>query len=213
MSDNLVMLPIKLFALLYAIVIHEWAHGYAAYKMGDNTAYYMGRLTLNPLKHIDPIGTVILPAVMLLTGSPVLFGWAKPVPINPHNFDDIKKSTMYVSLAGPAANLVSAFAFAGLFHLIIPYMNEFSFATPILYFLIFGAIINIVLFAFNLIPIPPLDGSHVVSMFLSPKQAYQYNKIAPYGFFIIMGMVIIGITDIYLRLIMHLFVILVRLPL
>ena len=162
MSDNLILLPIKLFALLYAIVIHEWAHGYAAYKMGDNTAYYMGRLTLNPLKHIDLLGTVILPAVMLLTGSPVLFGWAKPVPVNPHNFNDIKKGTMYVSLAGPGANLISAFAFAGIFHLVIPYIQEFSFAVPIVYFLIFGAIINIVLFAFNLIPIPPLDGSHFV---------------------------------------------------
>ncbi len=212
MSDNLVYVPLQLFALLYAIVIHEWAHGYAALKMGDKTAYYMGRLTLNPLKHIDPIGTVLLPAIMLIFRSPIMFGWAKPVPINPGNFNDIRKGQIVVALAGPGANLISAFFFTGcliIMGLAVPqtmFMYEGLKA-----FFNFAMMINIVLFAFNLIPIPPLDGSHILAMLLPPKQAFEYNKIAPFGFVIIMGLLLMGLIDRYLIFVWNLYMYLLNL--
>ena len=195
---NLAVLPFQIFALLYAIVIHEWAHGYIAHKMGDNTAFYMGRLTLNPVKHIDPIGTLILPAILIVAGSPIVFGWAKPVPVNPNNFKNYKKGELAVSLAGPLANLFSAILFTILGYILMPIARHNAVMAQMVLFFDFIILVNIVLFAFNLIPLPPLDGSHILALFLSPKGVYKYNKIAPYGFYIILALLIFNIIDLYL---------------
>jgi len=212
MIDNIALIPLQVLALLYAIVIHEWAHGYAAYKMGDNTAYAMGRLTLNPVRHMDLFGTVLLPLLLIVTRSPILFGWAKPVPVNPNNFRDYRKGEVIVSLAGITANIISALVFTAFAFLLRPVSSQ-AFARPMIFFFIIASVINVVLFAFNLIPIPPLDGSHIFMLLLPPKQALLYQRIAPYGFFIIIGLLFLGIIDVYLRSVLSLYFLITGLPL
>ena len=152
-----------LIVLLFSVIIHELAHGSVAYSLGDPTAKYAGRLTLNPIKHLDLFGSIILPLLLFISGSQVLVGWAKPVPINPYNFRDQKWGTLKVSIAGPASNLAIALVF-GLLLRIIP--STFLEAQPGL-FLIFSFIvwINMNLAIFNLLPIPPLDGSWILFKF------------------------------------------------
>ncbi|HHH84847.1 MAG TPA: site-2 protease family protein [Firmicutes bacterium] len=212
MINEVAIIPLQILALLYAIVIHEWAHGYAAHKMGDNTAYYMGRLTLNPLRHMDLFGTILLPLLLIVTRSPILFGWAKPVPVNPNNFRDFKKGEVVVSLAGVTANLLSALAFTSLVFILRP-LSGTPLVQPMIFFFIIASVINVILFAFNLIPIPPLDGSHILMLLLPPKQAIVFNRIAPYGFIIILGLLFVGAIDVYLRLILNLYFIITGLPL
>jgi Zn-dependent protease len=179
------------------IVIHECAHGYLAYKSGDPTAKNMGRLTLNPLAHIDLFGSIILPLVLLLLNSGILFGYAKPVPINPAYFKNYRKGIRYTSLAGPAANLVLAFAVGliyGIFYFIfysligVPSnMNTVGYNAFLLVNLIFqnAIFINIFLAIFNFIPIPPLDGSKILASFLPGNAMYKYLSIERYGFIFI----------------------------
>ncbi|MBN2727309.1 site-2 protease family protein [Candidatus Mcinerneyibacteriota bacterium] len=212
MINDIAIIPLQILALLYAIVIHEWAHGFAAYKMGDNTAYYMGRLTLNPIRHMDLFGTVLLPLLLIVTRSPILFGWAKPVPVNPNNFRDFKKGEVVVSLAGVTANILSALLFTALVFILRPYSRT-PFVQPMIFFFIIASVINVILFAFNLIPIPPLDGSHILMLLLPPKQAMVFNRIAPYGFVIILGLLLVGVIDVYLRLVLNLYFTLTGLPL
>lgn len=179
-----VLMTILIF--LPAVTIHEFAHGWMADKLGDSTARDSGRLTLNPLAHIDPLGTVILPAMLILTGSRLIFGWAKPVPVNFANLRNPRRDMVWVGLAGPAANILLAIGVA----LII----RSGLVSPgLLNLLLMIILINLILAVFNLIPIPPLDGSRVLAGFLSPEQFYAYSKIEPYGFFIIIAFLWMGL--------------------
>jgi len=172
-------------AFVVAITLHETAHGYVAYRLGDPTAHSAKRLTLNPLAHIDPFGTVLLPLFLALTGAPV-FGWAKPVPFNPGYFKDPQKGTMLVGAAGPATNLVVA-VLAGMLYRALPVLPPIPRA-----FLELLCIVNVYLAVFNMIPIPPLDGSRVVVGFLPPHLVRAYLSIERYGFLIIFGLLWLG---------------------
>ena len=174
-----------LLVLILSIVFHEIAHGYVAYRLGDPTAKASNRLSLNPLRHVDPFGSVLLPLILVMTNSPVLFGWAKPVPVNPGYFRDVKKGMMLVGVAGPASNLVLASAAALVFRVLGP-------DGLIGLFLVQVCIINVVLALFNLIPVPPLDGSRVVVGFLPEDMARNYLRLEPYGFLIIFGLLWVG---------------------
>jgi Zn-dependent protease len=178
--------------LVFAITVHEVAHGWVANKLGDPTAKMLGRLTLNPLKHIDLLGTIIIPGILLLLGG-VVFGYAKPVPVDWRNLKNIRRDMALVALAGPVANLLMA-----IFWAIIAKIGASIFAGSqhlgfILYFMgSAGISINLILLVLNIIPIPPLDGSRVVMSFLKGKAAFFYAKIEPYGFFIILGLLFLG---------------------
>jgi len=181
-------LIIRLAALVFSIVFHEVAHGYAAYRLGDPTARDANRLTLNPLAHIDPMGSVLLPLILVFTNSPVLFGWAKPVPFNPGYFRNVKKGMMIVGAAGPAANLALAAIAATVFRLFSP-------GGVIGLFLVHACIINVILAVFNLMPIPPLDGSRIVIGLLPSDLARAYLRLERFGFLIIFGLLWLGVLD------------------
>lgn len=179
--------------VIFAITLHEVAHGWAALKFGDKTALMLGRLTLNPLKHIDPIGTVIVPLVLVVLGG-FVFGWAKAVPVDTRNFKKPAANMAWVALAGPAANLLMAIGWAFLTKLgTVMYESSPDMAQFIIYSGIAGVSINLILMVLNLIPIPPLDGSRVLSAFLPKPLAWQYNRLEPYGFFILLGLLFFGI--------------------
>jgi Zn-dependent protease len=168
--------------LLYSIIIHELAHGWVAYRMGDQTAKRLGRLSLNPLKHLDPIGTLML----FFFG----FGWAKPVPVNFNNLHNIRKGLIFVSSAGIIANMLLAFMAFFLNRLLSP--SPSGVLATLLYYL---AQINIILASFNLIPIPPLDGSKILMGFASERFQYLLSRLEPYGFFVIIGLLYLGALD------------------
>jgi Zn-dependent protease len=165
--------------LLFSVIIHEVAHGYVAWLNGDPTARLSGRITLNPIPHIDPIGTILLPILLLVTGSRVLFGWARPVPVNPSYFRNYRWGEITCSFAGPASNLILAALFA--------YLLRFKLGGPGLVLLAYyGCTINIFLALFNLLPMPPLDGSHLVAAFLPYRLLQLYRYLEPVGFIIIL---------------------------
>ncbi len=170
--------------LLFSIVLHEYCHGYVAYLCGDNTAKQQGRLTMNPIPHIDLMGSIILPAILIFSNSPFLIGYPKPVPVNPNNFRDYKKHHIYVSLAGVSANLLLAVVFTLLLGFYAKLFNPEQNSVILLMFK-YGIQINVILAVFNLLPIPPLDGSWVLYHLLPRDLAAMYQKIFPYGFFII----------------------------
>lgn len=177
--------PLIIVVFFFSVVIHEVSHGMMAYKCGDNTAKAMGRITLNPLSHIDIFGTLIVPVVLYFMGG-FIIGWAKPVPINPHNFHDIKKDTIKVGASGVLANFALAIAFS----LIIWILNLLGIYRSGIGFMMIsvlaaGVAVNIVLGLFNLVPIPPLDGSRILSALLPIGLSEKYDRIAPYGFFIL----------------------------
>jgi len=187
------ILAIAILPTLFAIALHEVAHGWVAYRLGDSTAYMMGRLTLNPLKHIDPIGTVLVPAILIFTVG-FAFGWAKPVPINWRNLKKPKRDIALVAVAGPASNLLMAIAW-GLVAKIASLLPE-SLAVvsePLLYMGLFGILINTILMVFNLVPIPPTDGGRVATSLLPTPAAIMLEKVEPYGMFIIVGLLLTGI--------------------
>ena len=180
-------LLIYIIPLLFEITLHEAAHGWVASKLGDHTARMMGRVTLDPTKHIDPIGTIAIPLVLLLSSSGFIFGWAKPVPINFNALRNGKNGMIWVALAGPGANIFMAICW--LFVMIIAInmnMNVLIEMGRI------GILVNCVLAVFNLLPIPPLDGSRVISALLPNRLAYQYNQLEQYGLYILLGLMFLG---------------------
>ncbi len=177
--------------LLFSIIIHEVAHAYSAWLNGDPTARLMGRITLNPIPHIDPIGTVLLPILLMVSGSGVIFGWAKPVLINARNFRRYRWGQITVSASGPLSNLALATCCA--------YLLRFNPTNPGLALMaLYGCKINIFLALFNLIPIPPLDGSHLLAAFLPPQLARLYSYLEPVGFILILLLFYTGVMGLVL---------------
>jgi Zn-dependent protease len=180
--------------VLFAITVHEVAHGWVAWKRGDPTAMLMGRLTLNPIKHIDPFGTILLPGILLLFHSPFLFGYAKPVPVNFGGLKDPKRDMVLVAIAGPAANLLMAFFWTLVLWLgghlpgALAYLDE-----PMQLMGKAGILINVILIIFNLIPIPPLDGGRVAVGLLPPSASIALSRIEPYGFIILIVLLFTGV--------------------
>jgi Zn-dependent protease len=193
-TSNLIQ-TVSVYAIpvIFAITLHEAAHGYAAKYFGDNTAYMMGRVTLNPFPHIHLVGTILLPLLLYFsTNGALLFGFAKPVPVDFGNLRHPKRDMVWVALAGPASNLVQAIVWALLF---VVYTD---FGVSEKFFLAMckaGVLSNVVMFAFNLFPLPPLDGGRIVVGLLPWKQAYQFSRIEPYGFYIVMALVITGVVN------------------
>ena len=187
---------IALYALpvLFAITLHEAAHGYAAYYFGDKTAWSMGRVSLNPARHIDPIGTIAMPLVLyFLTGGTFLFGYAKPVPLRFGALRHPKRDMVWVALAGPASNLVQAVIWGSVFYgLKLCDINELFFTAMCLA----GLKFNIILFVFNLVPLPPLDGGRILVGLLPMRQALAVSRIEPYGFFIVIALIYFRILDV-----------------
>ena len=180
-------LLIYIIPLLFAITLHEAAHGWVASKLGDHTARMMGRVTLDPTKHIDPIGTIAIPLVLLLSSSGFIFGWAKPVPINFNALRNGKNGMIWVALAGPVANIVMAICW--LFIMIIAINMNIA---ALIEMGRVGILVNCVLAVFNLLPIPPLDGSRVISALLPNRLSYQYNQLEQYGLYILLGLMFLG---------------------
>jgi len=200
MSELSIVQQIAIYAIpvIFAITVHEAAHGYVASHFGDQTARMAGRLTLNPIKHIDPIGTVVLPLILLAVGS-IIFGWAKPVPVEWRNLRRPKRDMAWVALAGPGANLAMMLLWAGFGKLAVNFQHVFKgYTEPMLYMALAGIGINIVLMVLNMLPLPPLDGSRVVSSFLPPRQEEQYNRLEPYGFIILIVLVVTGVLGWFL---------------
>ena len=181
--------------VLFAITFHEVAHGWVASKLGDKTAELLGRLSINPLKHIDLIGTVIVPLLLLTLGG-FIFGWARPVPINPVNFRNQKRGMLLVSLAGPFANFLMAVFWAIIAKIgIILMTHNVALGTPVLLMGQRGIMVNIVFAVLNLIPLPPLDGGRIVMSLLPNKIAYHYSKIEPFGFLILLALIMLGVLS------------------
>lgn len=213
---DILSIVISLFALLFAITIHEASHAWSAQRFGDPTAAAMGRVSLNPLAHIDPIGTVLLPLLLVITGAPA-FGWAKPVMVNPRNLRHPRRDNLWISFAGPAANLIAATVCLLLILLIkafrpdtIGFLAAFlgrqqRFAAGLypleglVLVLFYFILVNTYLAVFNLIPVPPLDGSGVLGGLLSYQAAAAYDRIRPYGFIIVLGLIMLGVLDVVIR--------------
>jgi len=185
--------------VLFSITIHEVCHGYAAYRLGDPTAKLAGRLTLNPIKHIDIVGLLVLFVTRMI-------GWAKPVPVDPRYFKNPRKDMMWVSLAGPASNMVTAFVFAIVFKLFGGIIAG-SYLYPLVYMIQIMIMINVGLAIFNLIPVPPLDGSHILEGLLPHDMAVAYSRImAPYGFIILLVLIFTRVVDVLVFPIIHVIV-------
>ena len=179
--------------VIFAITVHEVAHGWVASKLGDQTAKMLGRLTLNPIKHVDPIGTVVLPAIMIAT-SPFIFGWAKPVPVDWRNLGKPKRDMALVAVAGPAANLLMLVFWVAFAKVVMSFADNLSdLALPMFYMAMAGVSINIVLMVLNLLPLPPLDGSRVVSSILPPQLEQKYSRLEQYGLIILIVLLVTGI--------------------
>lgn len=189
---DIILILLKVLALFIALTIHEFTHGWVARRLGDPTAEARGRLTLNPKDHIDPFGTILLPAILILTHSPVVFGWAKPVPIDPRYFHDPRKGMMWSALGGPLANLL----LAGVLAIILKGMLLAGiFIKVVILFLLITVQLNIFLALFNLIPIPPLDGGRVMVGLLPAGPAMALSRIEPYGFLIVLVLMYFNVLD------------------
>jgi Zn-dependent protease len=213
---DILSIVISLFAFLFAITIHEASHAWTASRFGDPTAAAMGRVSLNPLAHIDPFGTVLLPLILVAIGAPA-FGWAKPVMVNPRNLKHPRRDNLWISLSGPAANLTAAAASLALI-LLMKALNPGTSAflrnflierqhfprgffplEGLALILFYAVLVNTYLAVFNLIPVPPLDGSGVLAGVLSDQAAAKYDRLRPYGFFIVVALISVGVLDIIIR--------------
>jgi Zn-dependent protease len=193
---TLQFISVAVLPLIFAITVHEAAHGWVASKLGDPTAKQLGRLTLNPLPHIDPVGTVILPIAMLVL-SGFIFGWAKPVPVNIRNFREPRKDMAMVALAGPISNLMMALFWGLMWKLAVILPGSMHwFAVPLLLMGKIGIQFNFILLVLNLLPLPPLDGSRVLSWLLPTQLALKLDKIEPYGAFILIGLLLLGLWNV-----------------
>lgn len=193
MSDTLRYLSVAALPLLFAITLHEAAHGWVAKQFGDSTAKVLGRLTLNPLKHIDPVGTILVPALMLLLGG-VVFGWAKPVPVNSRNLRNPKRDMAIVAVAGPLANLLMAVIWAMIMKLGLGLHDAMPWlSVPMVYMGAIGIWLNLILMVLNLLPIPPLDGGRVLSGLLPNELSDKLDRVEPYGIFIVIGLLVLGL--------------------
>jgi Zn-dependent protease len=192
MNDIIQKITVYAIPVIFAITLHEAAHGYVAKYFGDATAYLQGRVTLNPLKHIDPVGTILIPLLLAFASFGFLFGYAKPVPVAFENLRNPKRDMIWVALAGPAANFVQAILWLVLGITI----SKLGVAEHFFYEVVnAGVAVNCVIFAFNLVPVPPLDGGRVVMGLLPTRAAIAYSRIEPYGFFVVMALVITGVLN------------------
>ncbi|MGD8673009.1 MAG: site-2 protease family protein [Thiogranum sp.] len=182
-----------LLPVLLAVTVHETAHGLVARRFGDKTAEMQGRLSLNPIKHIDPIGTILVPGLMLLLPGNFVFGWAKPVPVDWRNFKHPKQDMAWVALAGPASNLLMGFAWAVLARIALSLPTESWVKAPLLFMGVAGIFINTILMVLNLLPLPPLDGGRILTGILPAPYAYRFARIEPYGFIILLVLLMTGI--------------------
>ncbi|MBE2263923.1 MAG: site-2 protease family protein [Burkholderiaceae bacterium] len=193
MTDLIQTVLIYALPVLFAITVHEAAHGYAARHFGDNTAWQLGRITLNPLKHIDPVGTILMPLMLYFaTSGAFLFGYAKPVPVRFGNLRNPKSDMVWVALAGPAVNLLQALLWGVLLYLLAGAGLRERFFIEMCRA---GMLVNVVMFVFNLFPLPPLDGGRILVGLLPWKQAQMVSRIEPWGFFIVMGLVVAGVVS------------------
>jgi Zn-dependent protease len=205
--ENIISLDfiIKIAVLLFAVSVHESAHAWMANKFGDPTAKNQGRITLNPIPHIDLVGSIIFPFILAITPGAPVFGWAKPVMVNPYNLRDPRRANMFISAAGPGSNIITAIVgivvFLILKHLGLVDPIPLFYLTgtnpgPLTLILFYLIIINIFLAIFNLIPIPPLDGSHILEGVLKGEALYKYQKIKPYGFIILIVIIFTGVLSV-----------------
>ncbi len=183
-------IAINAIPLIFAITIHEAAHGYAARFFGDNTAYMLGRVSINPLKHIDPVGTLLIPLMLILASSPFLIGYAKPVPVNFGRLRNPRIDSIWVALAGPGSNFAQALIWAAILILLIGSGVDERFLLAMSQA---GITWNLVLLVFNLFPLPPLDGGRILSSLLPARQSIAFGRLEPWGFFIVLGLVFTGI--------------------
>ena len=205
MDINNIIQTIAIYALpvLFAITVHEAAHGYVARHFGDGTAAFLGRVTLNPLKHIDPIGTIVMPLVLWFVSSgSFLFGYAKPVPVNFGNLRNPRRDTIWVALAGPGANLLMALGWGALLYV----LAAIGVTEPFFVKMCQGGVLfNILLMVFNLLPLPPLDGGRVLVSLLPRKPAELLSRVEPYGFFILLALIFTGaVSSLWLNPLMNL---------
>ncbi len=197
--DRVLLIILQFAVVMFAISIHEASHAWMADRFGDSTARFMGRVTLNPLRHIDPVGTVLFPLILALIGAPV-FGWAKPVIVNPRNFRDQRRANMFVAAAGPGSNIILALCAVALFRILARFglvsLYTSGTAIPALsLFLIYLILINIYLAVFNLLPIPPLDGSGILRSLLRGEALMAYLKFERYGFIVLLALIWFGGLD------------------
>ncbi|MBK5226759.1 MAG: site-2 protease family protein [Thermoleophilia bacterium] len=189
MRELLIQLAVTAPVLLFSMTLHEVSHGYMAYRLGDWTAASQKRLSLNPLRHLDPFGTLLLVMTFIFSAGRMMFGWAKPVPVNPGNFKSHQRGMAWVGIAGPSANLLLAGVSALVLNIFYPDPASTSGLLPIAIFRIFQ--LNVILMVFNLIPVPPLDGSRIVGAFLTPRSYIKWIKLDQYGQFFIMALLLI----------------------
>ena len=190
-----IIIIFQIVVLVMSAIVHEYMHGWMADYLGDTTAKDAGRLTLNPIPHIDPLGSIFLPLIMVVSGSPFVFGWAKPVPYNPYNLRDKKYGAVKVALAGPMSNLALALFFGLILRFVFTFQPGWAFINEsFILFLMVIVQINLLLMVFNLVPIPPLDGSKVIAPFLPAHIQQKFYEMERYGFFVLILFLMFGFS-------------------